>query len=120
MDTDIQSTIDKIREGLLTEEKLAACLEDPRALVRANALIQLQRLQPRRAETVERIALAAMHPVHGAVILMGSVSQRQFAIATLGWLDGELALQAYKQALERLPVQEVQQITRLISQGPVS
>lgn len=115
-----QKTIDAIVAGKLSEQALVSLLADASALVRANVLMSL----PKRNivdihMVVEAVIKAASNPTHGGVRLMGTVTQRKLAIATLAWIKSNASIAAYQSLLDELTDEEKAQVTKLVSQGPI-
>jgi hypothetical protein len=70
-------------------------------------------------EIVTAVLEAAFDSANNEMLLMGSVTQKMFALATLSWMENEVARQAYASALGRLDDKERERVLALASEGPV-
>lgn len=119
--TDVQSTIDRIRSKSVSDEELLELLTDARALVRANVLMALVNRPSQNGERIAKaVAKAAHAPAHSDVRLMGSVNQRILSVATLAWLQTDVAKTAYERELQALAEVEKQRVLELVADGPIS
>lgn len=119
--TDIQATIDRIHSGALSEGDLLQLLTDARALVRANVLLELPKRKLVSAELVtSAVVQAARAPDHADVRLMGTVTQRVLAVATLAWLRTDNAKAAFESELNSLGEAERERARELVAEGSAS
>lgn len=119
--TEIQQTIDRIHSHELRDEELLDLLADGRALVRANVLLELASRPLKDGELIAQAVVKAAHaPAHCDVRLMGSVTQRVLAVATLAWLQADAAKTAYERELRALTGAEKQRVLELVAEGPIA
>ena len=119
-DHSIQKRIDYIRSSISSEDDLLKALKDVRALVRANAIMELGRRTPvNTARVVAALRLAAHADTYANVRLLGSLTQRALAIATLAWLPFAEAQAAYQDEIASIPPDESQRIQELAMNGPI-
>lgn len=114
---DTQKVINEIHSIEMSIQDLLALLMDQRGIVRANVLFEI----PNRefldsADVVLALREAAINDF-SSFKLMGNVTQRKFAIATLSWI-GEQAI--YLEMLSMCDQVEIEDIESLVAQGPVS
>lgn len=114
---DTQEVINKIHNSETSVEDILALLSDQRGIVRANVLFEL----PNREVSNNDVVVAALNEAatnrFSSFKLMGNVTQKKFAIATLSWI-GEQAM--YSEMLGLCDQVEVEDIKNLVTQGPVS
>jgi len=116
--TDIQATIDRIHSGALGESELLQLLTDDRALVRANVLLELPKRTLISAGLVTSAVVQAAHaPDQAEVRLMGTVTQRVLAVATLAWLRTDSAKVAFERELNSLGDVERERARELVAEG---
>lgn len=63
--------------------------------------------------------MAAIHPKYASVKLMGSVYQRDLAIAALLWLRGGVGMDAFSSEVDRLAQRDREIVERLAANGPI-
>ena len=120
MTNDTQQAINKIHCSATSIEDLLNLLEDQRGIVRANVLFELPNREISDDSGVVTALKEAATNELSNVKLMGNVTQRKFAIATLAWINGGSSKLAYDEMLDNCDEAEVEDIKYLVTQGPIS
>jgi hypothetical protein len=88
--------------------------------VRANALLALNKSGHLRAPTIDAIQKLAEDFQFGSVRVMGTVSQRDLALATLAWAQDPEAQSAYSNLLRKLSDEEARRVSDFVARGPIA
>lgn len=120
MTIDTQQIINEIHSSATSTEDLLHLLADKRGIVRANVLFELpNRKISDDGDVVTALKKAATNEF-SSFKLMGNVTQRKFAIATLAWMNGSSSKLAYDEMLNNCDEIEAEDIKHLVAQGPIS
>ncbi|MEW8087945.1 MAG: hypothetical protein AB2652_20710 [Candidatus Thiodiazotropha endolucinida] len=114
-----QEIIYKIHGNEFDVKQLLDLLNDDRGIIRANVLFALPSKFGESDDLIVTALTSAATNDFSLFKLMGDITQKKLSIATLSWMDSDVAKNAYRYLIENCDSVEVEDIERLSQHGPI-
>lgn len=114
-----QEIINQIHRNDFELTQLLELLKDERGIVRANVLFALPNKFGESDNSVIKALTSAATSNYSTFRLMGNVTQKKLSIATLSWMKCDAAREAYYSLIKGCDNVGVEDIERLVKQGPM-